>query len=74
MFAEYSFLSVTLGKGFAECIMVFAECLRHLTKKASPVVHFDADLCFETQGLSSYKIFFMVSSHMFVSSQIIYEL
>jgi hypothetical protein len=54
--------------------MVFAECLKHSAKKASPVVHFAADLYFETQGLSSYKIFFMVSPHMFVSYQIIYEL
>jgi hypothetical protein len=38
IFVEYSLLSVTLGKGFAECKMVFAECLRHLAKNASPVV------------------------------------
>jgi hypothetical protein len=39
MFAEYFLPSVTLGKGFTECIMAFAECLRHSAKKASPVVH-----------------------------------
>jgi len=31
-------LSVTLGKGFAECISAFAECLRHSAKKLNPVV------------------------------------
>jgi hypothetical protein len=30
--------SVTLGKGFAKCKMVFAECLRHSTKNAIPIV------------------------------------
>jgi hypothetical protein len=28
-FAECSLPSVTLGKGFAECKIVFAECFRH---------------------------------------------
>jgi hypothetical protein len=30
--------SVTLGKAFAECKIVFAECLRHSAKNAIPVV------------------------------------
>jgi hypothetical protein len=30
--------SVTLGKAFAECKMIFAECLRHSAKSAIPVV------------------------------------
>jgi hypothetical protein len=30
--------SVTLGKAFAECKMAFAECFRHSTKNAIPVV------------------------------------
>jgi hypothetical protein len=30
--------SVTLGKGFAECKIAFAECLRHSAKNAIPVV------------------------------------
>jgi hypothetical protein len=31
--------SVTLGKGFAECKIAFAECLRHSAKNAIPVVY-----------------------------------
>jgi hypothetical protein len=31
--------SVTLGKGFAECKIAFAECLRHSAKNTIPVVH-----------------------------------
>jgi hypothetical protein len=38
IFAEGSLPSVTLGKAFAECKIAFAECLRHLTKNAIPVV------------------------------------
>jgi hypothetical protein len=38
MFAEYSLPSVTLGKGFIECIMTFVECLSHSTKKTNPVM------------------------------------
>jgi hypothetical protein len=41
IFAECSLSSVTLGKGFAECKIVFAECLRHSrhsAKNAIPVV------------------------------------
>ena len=30
--------SVTLGKGFAECISAFAECLKHSAKKVNPIV------------------------------------
>jgi hypothetical protein len=30
--------SVTLGKGFAECKIAFAECIRHSAKNAIPVV------------------------------------
>jgi hypothetical protein len=30
--------SVTLGKGFAECIIAFAVCPRHTTKTLIPVV------------------------------------
>jgi hypothetical protein len=30
--------SVTLGKGFVECKIAFAECLRHSAKNAIPVV------------------------------------
>ena len=30
--------SVIFGKGFAECILAFAECLRHSAKKLNPVV------------------------------------
>jgi hypothetical protein len=38
IFVECSLPSVTLGKGFAECKIAFAECLRHLAKNAIPVV------------------------------------
>jgi hypothetical protein len=38
IFAECSLPSVTLGKAFAECKIVFAECLRHSAKNAIPVV------------------------------------
>jgi hypothetical protein len=31
-------LSVTLGKDFTECKIVFAECLKHSAKNTSPVV------------------------------------
>jgi hypothetical protein len=37
-FAERSLPSVTLGKGFAECKISFAECLRHSAKELCPVV------------------------------------
>jgi hypothetical protein len=37
-FAECFLSSVTLGKGFAECKIAFAECLKHSTKNAIPVV------------------------------------
>jgi hypothetical protein len=37
-FAERSLPSVTLGKGFAECKIAFAECLRHSAKELCPVV------------------------------------
>jgi hypothetical protein len=33
--------SVTLGKTFAECKIVFAECLRHSVKNVIPVVPID---------------------------------
>jgi hypothetical protein len=39
IFAECSLPSVTLGKGFAECKISFAECLRHSAKNAIPVVY-----------------------------------
>ena len=38
LFTERPLSSVTLGKGFAECISAFAECLRHSAKKLNPVV------------------------------------
>ena len=38
LFTERPLPSVTLGKGFAECISAFAECLRHSAKKPPPVV------------------------------------
>jgi hypothetical protein len=38
IFAECSLLSVTLGKGFVECKIAFAECLRHSAKNVIPVV------------------------------------
>ena len=38
LFTERPLPSVTLGKGFAECISAFAECLRHSAKKLNPVV------------------------------------
>ena len=38
LFTERPLSSVTLGKGFAEYISTFAECLRHSAKKLSPVV------------------------------------
>jgi hypothetical protein len=38
IFAECSLPSVTLGKAFAECKIVFVECLRHSAKNAIPVV------------------------------------
>ena len=31
--------SVALGKGFAECNLAFAECLRHSAKNLNPVVY-----------------------------------
>jgi hypothetical protein len=37
-FAERSLPSATLGKAFAECKKVFAECLGHSAKKVNPVV------------------------------------
>jgi hypothetical protein len=37
-FAERSLPSVTLGKGFAECTIAFAVCLRHTAKTLIPVV------------------------------------
>jgi hypothetical protein len=37
-FAERSLPSVTLGKGFAECRIAFAVCLRHTAKELIPVV------------------------------------
>jgi hypothetical protein len=38
IFAKCSLPSVTLGKGFAECKIAFAECLRHSAKNAILVV------------------------------------
>jgi hypothetical protein len=38
MFAEYSLPTVTFGKGFAECKMAFAECLRHSIINVIPVL------------------------------------
>jgi hypothetical protein len=38
IFAECYLPSVTLGKTFAECKIVFAECLKHSAKNAIPVV------------------------------------
>jgi hypothetical protein len=38
IFTGCSLLSVTHGKGFAECKKVFAECLGQSTKNANPVV------------------------------------
>jgi hypothetical protein len=38
IFIEYYLPSVTLDKGFAECKMTFAECLRHSAKNVIPVV------------------------------------
>jgi hypothetical protein len=38
IFAECSLSSVTLGKGFVECKIVFAECLRHSAKNTISVV------------------------------------
>jgi hypothetical protein len=38
LFAEPSLPSVTLGKAFAECFYVFAECFRHSAKRLIPVV------------------------------------
>jgi hypothetical protein len=38
IFAECSLPSVTLGKAFAECKIIFAECLRHSAKNVIPVV------------------------------------
>jgi hypothetical protein len=38
IFVECSLSSVTLGKGFVECKIAFAECLRHSAKNAIPVV------------------------------------
>jgi hypothetical protein len=37
-FAECFLPSVTLGKDFVECKIVFAECLRHSAKNAISVV------------------------------------
>jgi hypothetical protein len=34
IFAECYLSNVTLGKAFAECKIVFAECLRHSAKNA----------------------------------------
>jgi hypothetical protein len=48
-FAEYqalgkggpsaNFLGLALGKGFAEGIIAFAECIRHSAKRLNPVMH-----------------------------------
>ena len=37
-FTESGLPSAALGKSFAECKKVFAECIRHSAKSASPVV------------------------------------
>jgi hypothetical protein len=42
--------SVTLGKGFAECKIAFAECLRHSAKNTIPVVMHDE---LEARGTSN---------------------
>ena len=39
LFTERPLPSVTLGKGFAECISAFAECLRLSAKNRPPVVN-----------------------------------
>jgi hypothetical protein len=39
IFVECSLSIVTLGKGFAECKIAFAECLRYSAKNAIPVVN-----------------------------------
>ena len=38
LFTERPLPSVTLGKGFVECISAFAKCLRHSAKKLNLVV------------------------------------
>jgi hypothetical protein len=43
-FAVSSLPSATLGKVFAECLCCFAECVRHSTNEASPVVHAPAGM------------------------------
>jgi hypothetical protein len=35
---KYSTKKMFTDKGFAECKMTFAECLRHSTNKASPIM------------------------------------
>jgi hypothetical protein len=40
-FAVSSLPSATLGKGFAECLCFFAECVRHSANEASPIVMVD---------------------------------
>jgi hypothetical protein len=44
-FTETSLLRVTLGKGFVECFVGFAECLKHLAKQLCPVVFFIHTTC-----------------------------
>ena len=38
-FAVCALSSAALGKGFAECNIAFAECLRHSAKNLNPVVY-----------------------------------
>jgi hypothetical protein len=52
-FAERSLSSVTLGKGFVECKIAFAECLRHSAKELCPVVTSSLILAFRKTPFTS---------------------
>jgi hypothetical protein len=58
-------LSVTLGKGFAECKIAFTECLRHSAKNAIPVVQELLFPCVCLDG-SCLKLGRSVMTHMVV--------
>jgi hypothetical protein len=58
-FAERSLPSVTLGKGFAECKIAFAVCLRHTAKALIPVVSPNSNSYFFHLGEMTKEILFL---------------
>ena len=54
-FAERSLPSVTLGKGFVECKIAFAVCLRHSAKELIPVVQGGVSNTTHSEDKLAYK-------------------